>query len=289
MGDSTDGSSSAAQSALGKEPNQNRGFFSRIFKTNTAVTYLDVNGHEGEQPDIPEGGLGNLQRMRVVDVAVPRADITGVALDESLDDVIKAFRSSGYSRLPVYDDVLDNPVGFIHLKDLTLKIAFAKRPPKFNMKRMMRPLLFAPPSMPIGILLQKMQTERIHMALVIDEYGGVDGLLTIEDLIEQVVGEITDEHDTEEATAWTQETDGSYLVQARANLEEFEKVLGVDFLSDTDDEDIDTLGGFVFMLIGRVPARGEVIQHNSGYEFEVLDADPRRIKRLRMTKTNTKG
>jgi magnesium and cobalt transporter len=149
---------------------------------------------------------------------------------------------------------------------------------------MLRTLLFVPPSMPIGVLLTKMQTERRHMALVIDEYGGVDGLLTIEDLIEQVVGEIADEHDAHEDQLWLQEKPGCYVVQARVPLEDFEAEIGRSLTSheDVDEEEIETLGGLVFMLSGRVPARGEVVLHPEGPEFEVIDADPRRIKRLRV-------
>jgi len=152
----------------------------------------------------------------------------------------------------------------------------------FSLRSLLRPLLYVPPSMPIGVLLQKMQTDRTHMALVIDEYGGVDGLVTIEDLIEQVIGEIEDEHDVEEDRPWIPEGDRTYLVRARAPLEEFEAETGVKLVEDGDEDEIDTLGGVVFMLTGRVPARGEVIPHPSGAEFEVVDADPRRIKRLRV-------
>ena len=136
--------------------------------------------------------------------------------------------------------------------------------------------------MPIGVLLQKMQTERIHMALVIDEYGGVDGLVTIEDLIEQVIGEIEDEHDLDEGQFWSREKSGNYLAEARAPLEDFEAEIGQSLTDGIDDEEIDTLGGLVVVLTGRVPARGEMIRHPSGPDFEVVDADPRRIKRLRV-------
>ncbi|MEM7643377.1 MAG: transporter associated domain-containing protein, partial [Pseudomonadota bacterium] len=139
-----------------------------------------------------------------------------------------------------------------------------------------------PPSMPIGVLLTKMQTQRIHMALVIDEYGGVDGLVTLEDLIEQVIGEIEDEHDQEEGKFWRQEKSGCYLALARTPLEDFEKEIGLKLVEEEDEDEVDTLGGLVFMLAGRVPARGEVIPHPSGAEIEVVDADPRRIKRLRL-------
>jgi magnesium and cobalt transporter len=136
--------------------------------------------------------------------------------------------------------------------------------------------------MPIGVLLQKMQSGRKHMAFVIDEYGGVDGLVTIEDLIEQVIGEIEDEHDIEEADTFRLETPGVYLAQSRAPLDEFEAEIGLRLSDQEMDEEVDTLGGLVFMLTGRVPARGEIVQHPSGAEFEIVDADPRRIKRIRL-------
>ncbi|MGP1355248.1 transporter associated domain-containing protein, partial [Roseicyclus sp.] len=159
---------------------------------------------------------------------------------------------------------------------------FDKSNGSFSLRTMLRPLLFAPPSMPIGVLLTKMQTERTHMALVIDEYGGVDGLVTIEDLIEQVIGEIEDEHDIEEAQPWSRESERSWLAMARAPLDEFEAEIGIHLSGIDDEEEVDTLGGLVFLLTGRVPARGEVVPHPSGVEFEVIDADPRRIKRLRV-------
>ncbi len=227
-------------------------------------------------------GMGNLRNMRVEDVAVPRAEIVAVASDISLPDLVDVFQDSGLTRLPVFARSLDTPLGMVHLKDLALRYGFNGTPARFSLKGMVRPLLFAPPSMPIGVLMQKMQSERIHMALVIDEYGGVDGLLTIEDLIEQVVGEIEDEHDEPEDTLWTREKPGCYLVQARAPLEELAKELDLALSPAESDEEIDTLGGLVFILLGRVPARGEVIAHSSGAQFEIVDADPRRIKRVRV-------
>ncbi|MBT26302.1 MAG: magnesium/cobalt efflux protein, partial [Rhodobacteraceae bacterium] len=171
------------------------------------------------------------------------------------------------------------------LKDFALRYGFnGNGQGPFAADQMLRPLLYVPPSMPIGVLLQKMQTERRHMALVIDEYGGVDGLVTIEDLIEQIIGEIEDEHDTEEADFWIKESEGQYLAQAKSPLDEFEAEIGQSLTDaeEVDEEEIDTLGGLVFMLSGRVPARGEVVKHPSGPEFTVVDADPRRIKRLRV-------
>jgi magnesium and cobalt transporter len=183
---------------------------------------------------------------------------------------------------------LDSPKGFVHLKDFALQGGFGGNGDHLVLADMLRPLLFVPPSMPIGVLLAKMQAERRHMALVIDEYGGVDGLVTIEDLIEQVIGEIEDEHDTEEDILFTQEKPGQYVALAKTPLDEFQAELDLDLtqVDDVDEEEVDSLGGLVFMLAGRVPARGEVVAHPLGVEFEVLDADPRRIKRLRVRLPN---
>jgi magnesium and cobalt transporter len=231
----------------------------------------------------PVRGMGNLRRMRVYDVAIPRAEIVAVPDDAALSDVVTVFRDSGLTRLPVYAGALDHPVGFVHMKDVALKHGFNGNDTVFDLKSMVRPLLFVPPSMPIGVLLTKMQTERTHMALVIDEYGGVDGLVTIEDLIEQVIGEISDEHDQDEAAPWTLEKPGVWLALARTPLAEFEAEIGLSLATEeTEEEEIDTLGGLVFVLSGRVPARGEVVRHPAGPEFEVVDADPRRIARLRI-------
>ncbi len=284
MGDSIEGSSSAAQSAQQEDTEDQGGFFSRLFSSRTQSAESELAEAQANG-SMPAGGLGNLFNLRVEDVAVPRTDIAAVSIDASLDEVLKVFRDSNFSRLPVYKDVLDTPVGFIHLKDLALKYGFNGSTDKFDMKPLLRPLIYAPPSMPIGVLLQKMQSERIHIALVIDEYGGVDGLLTIEDLIEQVIGEITDEHDEEEQESWVEESPGVYLCQARADLEEFEKMLGVDLVTDPDDEDIDTLGGLAFMLSGHIPTRGEVLKHPAGFDFEIVEADPRKIKRIRVRKS----
>jgi magnesium and cobalt transporter len=234
--------------------------------------------------DGPPRGLGNLRRLRVYDVAVPRVEIVAVSADAPLPDVVEVFRDSGLTRLPVYDGTLDHPAGFVHLKDLALKHGFnGHHDDGFDLRGMVRPLLYVPPSMPIGVLLTKMQTDRTHMALVIDEYGGVDGLVTIEDLIEQVVGEISDEHDQDEAAPWTQEKPGVWLALARTPLDEFEAEIGMTLATEeTEEEEIDTLGGLVFVLSGRVPARGEVVRHPAGPEFEVVEADPRRISRLRV-------
>ncbi len=227
-------------------------------------------------------GLGNLRRMRVEDVMLPKAEIVAVPVETGKDDLVEIFRLSGLTRLPVYRGTLDTPVGMIHLKDFALSHGFNGSGGAFDLAQLLRPLLFVPPSMPIGVLLTKMQSDRMHMALVIDEYGGVDGLVTIEDLIEQVIGEIEDEHDIAEGRYWTLEAPGTWLAQSRTPLDEFEDEVGRKLVDEEDEEEIDTLGGLVFMLAGRVPARGEVIHHPDGIEFEVVDADPRRIKRLRV-------
>lgn len=292
MGD-IEGSSNAAQSALQNDNDdemrsadgEKSGFLSRFFGTlsaNEPPKPAEVNGYA----PVPQQshGMMNLRRLRVEDVATPTAEIVSVPAGISKEELVQIFRDSGFTRIPVYEGTLDTPVGMAHLKDFALTHGFDCEAGAFELSKMLRPLLFVPPSMPIGVLLTKMQAERRHMALVIDEYGGVDGLVTIEDLIEQVVGEIEDEHDTNELQTWFQEKAGCYIAQARTPLPEFEAELGRSLTAheDVDEEEIDTLGGLVFVLSGRVPARGEVIRHPEGIEFEVMDADPRRIKRLRV-------
>lgn len=280
MGETIEGSSIAAQSAQSDQNKQNTGFLKRWFKGD------ETSGEVSVSTIAPSSAVGmrKLNSMRVEDVAIPRADIVSAPIDFALGDLIEEFSTSGYSRLPIYNETLDNPVGMVHLKDVALKHGFNGKPKSFSVKKLVRPVLFVPPSMPLDVLLQKMQAERTHMALVVDEYGGVDGLVSIEDLIEQLVGEIADEHDTDDDDAWTEMENGDYICQARASLEEFEKVLGVDLASDTEDEDVDTLGGLVFLMSGRVPVRGEVLSHPAGFDFEILEADPRKIKKLRICK-----
>ena len=243
-----------------------------------------------EKPDNPELGNGGpafspfgKSRIMVRDVAIPRADIVAVQSTVELSQLVRIFRESGRSRLPVFVGSLDKPCGLVHLKDVALKHGFNGSVENIDLQKMVRPLLYVPASMPIGDLLQKMQTDRIHMALVIDEYGGVDGLVTIEDLVEQVFGEIDDEHDdAQKQPTWVKEQPGVYLCWAKAPLSEFEALIGRKLVGEQDDEEIDTLGGLVIVLTGRVPARGEVISHPAGLEIEIVDADPRRVKRLRI-------
>lgn len=225
-----------------------------------------------------------LRDLRVVDVMTPRADIVAVSIASTLDEVTSAFKAGSLSRLPVFRETLDDPIGFVHLKDLAIAYGLGcdTGTAEFDLRNHIRTALFVPPSMRIAALLQKMQGSRIHMALVIDEFGGVDGLVTIEDLVEQIVGDIEDEHDDEEIAHWREESPGIYLIDARADIAEFEDAEGVTLRLPDWEEDVDTLGGLVFMLTGRVPARAEVIAHPAGHEFQVVDADPRRIKRLRL-------
>jgi len=287
MGDTTDGSSSAAHSAQ-PDPNtqtSERGFFGRIVEAlSPSDTPADVTPVTGYAAPTEVRGMINLRNKRVEDVMIPKVDITAVPVIISRDDLVQVFRDSGLTRLPVFDGTLDTPIGFVNMKDFALKHGFNGTSKSFDLRALARELLFVPPSMPLGVLLQKMQSDRIHMALVIDEYGGTDGLVTIEDLIEQVVGEIEDEHDTDEADLWLLEKPGIYLAEAKSPLEEFEAEVGLRLTDheEIDEEDIETLGGLVFMLAGRVPARGEMIRHPEGPEFEVVEADPRRIKRLRV-------
>ena len=283
MGDS-EGSSNAARRAQAGEAEIEPGLLGRIFHVFTGGQDAEENeaSTNGQLNGGSQGSLANLTHMRVEDVMLPKVEIVSVPSDIKKDDLVEVFRSSGMTRLPVYKGSLDTPLGLVHLKDMALKHGFNGKGERFNLSKMLRPLLYAPPSMPIGVLLQKMQTDRMHMALVIDEFGGVDGLVTIEDLIEQVIGEIEDEHDIAEGKFWTEEAPGCYLAQARTPIEEFEEELGQKLREEEDEEEIDTLGGLVFKLAGRVPARGEVVKHPDGLDFEVVDAEPRRIKRLRV-------
>ncbi|KPP85300.1 MAG: magnesium and cobalt transporter [Rhodobacteraceae bacterium HLUCCO07] len=292
MGDTDDGSSNAAHSAPDeatetRQDTHASGFFRRIMSALSRSDTLDATDPDSTpaQTLAAMPGLLNLRRLTVEDVMIPKAEIVAVPTTITRDELVEVFRESGMTRLPVYEDTLDTPRGMVHLKDFALEYGFnGASSGQIELDKMLRPLLFVPPSMPIGILLTKMQTERRHMALVIDEYGGVDGLATIEDLIEQVVGEIEDEHDLEEDNFFTRESPGCYSAQAKTPLDEFEAEIGLSLTDDedVDEEEIDTLGGLVFMLSGRVPVRGEVVQHPNGTEFEVTDADPRRIKRLRV-------
>ena len=287
MGDTDDVPSSAARSAQQDQNTTSPGPWARLFGRFRTPETPEVSDKAPSQAVKPAGsvlGLLNLRRMRVEDVSIPKPDIVAVPVTITKDELVEVFRESGMTRIPVYEGTLDTPIGIANLKDFALRHGFNGKSPRMDLRGMLRPLIFVPPSMPLGVLLQKMQAERIHMALVIDEYGGTDGLVTIEDLIEQVVGEIEDEHDIDEAKSWVMEKPGCYLAQARTDLEDFEAEIAMTLTNpdEVDEEEIDTVGGLVTMLAGHVPARGEVIMHPDGPEFEVVDADPRRVKRLRV-------
>jgi CBS domain containing-hemolysin-like protein len=229
--------------------------------------------------------------LRVSDVMTPRADVAALEISTPLSEVVRRFIEVEHSRMPIYRETLDDPVGVVHIKDLFKLIAPTEAEPERApgapwkepiLHRVKREMLYVPASMRTADLLVKMRAARIHMAMVIDEYGGVDGLVTLEDLIEAVVGEIDDEHDEQAAAAIITRPGGVYEAEARAPLEDLEALLGVDLAPPDAEEDIDTVGGLVAALAGRVPQRGELIVHPNGYEFEVVDADPRRIRRLRI-------
>jgi CBS domain containing-hemolysin-like protein len=249
---------------------------------------------------------------RVADIMVPRADITALDESEPIAELLRTFNEAGVSRIPLYSETLDDPRGMIHIKDLfhwlmAEATGQKMKAPKFNgdvdtpqpaptkldlnhldlsrpvtTVKIRRQVLYVPPSMPAADLLIRMQSTRIHMALIVDEYGGTDGLVTIEDLVEQIVGDIEDEHDEDEETNIIVDPKLGMIAIARTPVSELEERLGLKLLDAEDEEEIDTIGGLVFAILGRVPARGELIRHETGVEFEVLDADPRRVKKLKI-------
>ncbi len=248
-----------------------------------------------------------LADMRVEDVMVPRADIDAVDIQTPIADLLMAFAEAGHSRMPVYRETLDDPIGMTHIKDAMIWITRSAggKTPKAGEKDagdgaaaldltavdlsqtlhtagIVRPVLFVPPSMSARMLLGRMQASRTQMALVIDEYGGTDGIVSLEDLVEIIVGEIEDEHDEAEEPAIEKVAAGQYVADARTPIEDVRELIGPAFDVGEHDEDVDTIGGLVFSLVDRVPVRGEIINALDGFEFEVLDADPRRIKRLRI-------
>jgi CBS domain containing-hemolysin-like protein len=220
----------------------------------------------------------NLHGLAAEDVMVPRADIGAVEHNLTLDELFQAMSKQAHSRMPVYRESLDEVIGMVHIKDV---LAWWGRPAEFQIAKILRPVLFVAPSMHVLDLLLQMRATRHHLALVVDEFGGIDGLITIENLVEEIVGEIEGEHDLEVRPRLQTAPGGTLIADARLPVEELEERVGP-MLPEEQREDIDTLAGLVFALAGRIPARGEVIRHPSGIEFEVMDADPRRIKRLRI-------
>ncbi|WP_086471437.1 hemolysin family protein [Devosia lucknowensis] len=238
-----------------------------------------------------------LSKVSIDDVMVERSDMQAVPSDINLGTLLARFRQVGHSRLPVYDEGLDDIKGFIHIKDALSKITEPVLDPdkevpvkllstalrqKISKLGIMRPAMFVPTFMPAADLLQSMRASRTHMAIVVDEYGGTDGLVTIEDLLEAVVGEIEDEHDVTEAALIRKVNDDTYVANARAELDDVQAVIGPDFAPGDLAADVETLGGLVFDLAGHVPKRGERVTGLDGFEFEILAADSRRIKRLRI-------
>ncbi|RED31331.1 CBS domain protein [Rhodopseudomonas thermotolerans] len=247
-----------------------------------------------------------LHDRRIADVMVHRADIVAIKQDIQLGELLSLFQDAAHSRLVVYNETLDDPVGIVHIRDLVaFMTAKAKVPPATVAKRkkalpagldlraidlkmpltetgIIRKLLYVPPSMRAIDLLAQMQAARIHLALVVDEYGGTDGLVSIEDIVEQIVGEIDDEHDSTEPPAIVRQADGSFIADAKASLEDVRAMIGDQFVTGEAGEDVETLGGYLVNHVGRLPVRGEVIAGPGTFEFEVLDADPRRVKRLRI-------
>jgi magnesium and cobalt transporter len=234
-----------------------------------------LSGHER----VLIGNVLKIHDQTAADVMVPRVDIVALDVETSFPEVVKCMIEQGHSRVPVYHDTLDDVIGFIHVKDVLRPVA-ERRETKLG--PLLRKVLFVAPSMPILDLLVQMRQARTHIAMVVDEFGGIDGLVTIEDLIEEIVGEIEDEHDVADGPSLVERADGSLIADARTPIEVLEEHQGARLRPQTDQEEVDTLGGLVSSLAGRVPKRGEVIPHPSGIEFEVLDADPRRIKRLRV-------
>lgn len=227
------------------------------------------------------GNILNIGELTAYDVMVPRADIASIPIDTDLDSMVTIMSRQPHSRYPIHDDSMDDVQGMVHIKDV---LAATKEPAdQFSVRKVMRDVLFVAPTMRVLDLLLQMRMNRLHMALVVDEYGGIDGLVTIEDVVEEIVGEIEDEHDIDQGPKIERKPDGTWIADARVDIEELEERLGPVLAEDERDEDIDTLGGLVFNLAGRVPVRGEVISHEpSGLEFEVLEADPRRIRRVRL-------
>jgi magnesium and cobalt transporter len=225
--------------------------------------------------------LANILKLRdktVRDVMVPRIDIVSIAADTPLDQVVRLIQAEAHSRYPVFRETLDDVIGMVHIKDVLSYWGTAK---KFNLRDILRRVVFVAPTLPVLDMLLDMRRQRTHMALVVDEFGGTDGLLTIEDLVEEIVGEIEDEHDVAEPARVARRADGTFDVNGRTTIELLEQEIG-GIVSEDERREINTVGGLIFSLLGRIPERGEVVRHPSGVEFEVLDVDPRRIRRLRV-------
>jgi CBS domain containing-hemolysin-like protein len=288
MADDDSGPKSASQPALTHPSRRVRAFFRRW-----------RHGAEAERahepPPLPSADTPvdivdqaqAFKTLRVNDVMTPRADIVAVEIGCPFKDLLARFLDAEHTRMPIYRETLDDPVGQVHVKDVFKMLvdeSMRPAPDEPVLRRLRREVLYVPGSMRAADLMVKMQASRIHMAMVIDEYGGVDGLVTLEDLIEAVVGEIDDEHDEAAVNSVVARGPGLYEAAGRAPLEDLEAALEIALAPADLDEDIDTIAGLVSALAGRVPQRGEVIEHPGGFDFEILDADPRRVKQVRVRK-----
>ena len=275
--------------------NLKNNFFQKILKTfsslreknNLRESIQDViqenskNGNNqsnlsSEEKTILENIL-SINKLKAFDIMVPRVEIVSADYLASYDDLIMIVNNESHSRIPIYRKDLDDVLGMVHIKDLIKFISFESKK-NFQIKNVLKEVLFVPPSMPVLNILLKMQSTKLHMALVIDEHGGTDGLVTIEDLVEEIVGEIQDEHDSEEIIEFKKLNDNTYIADAKMEIADFKNRTKINF----ELKNIDTLGGYVFSLINRVPHKGEIIKSKKHYTFEVIDADPRKIKILKI-------
>ena len=266
-----------------------RGLFRLLWRSRDPREAIDAmiaapSDEDDESPITPQERvlIGNVLKVHdrsAADVMVPRVDVIAFDIERPFDELVKLLIEHGHSRVPVYRETLDDVQGFVHVKDVLAPVADRHA---VKLAPMLRKVLVVAPSLPVFDLLVQMRQTRTHIAMVVDEFGGIDGLVTIEDLIEEIVGEIEDEHDIDETPILIERPDGSVIADARIPIETLEERRGTLLRHNGDHEEVDTLGGLVFTLAGRVPRRGEVIPHPGGIEFEVLDADPRRIKRLRV-------
>ena len=265
-----------------------------VFKKNTdnnnlkqsieTVLDSDLKGTEGisKHERLMLLNILKIDGIRSSDIMIPRADIGAVELNDSFEKVLEVFIKEAHSRVPIYEKNLDNIIGMIHIKDLVNYQNQKKTETNF-LQNLKREILEIPPSMPVLDLLLKMQLTRLHMGIVIDEYGCTDGLVTIEDVIEEITGEIEDEHDEKNLPMLIKSSLNTFEASARIEIDELQKVTNVEFLNSYDNDDVDTLGGLIFSITGRVPQRGEIINHISGTTFEIKDADPMKIKSVKVT------
>ena len=262
-------------------PKRARGFFGFTRRDKKEAEHAPTP--LGPGPKAMRLRLAEFEEARVEDVMIPRAEIVAVEVDTPFESLITLFADVKHSRLPVYRETLDNPVGFVHIKDVVGEIARSGPKEDDVLRRIARNSLIVPPSMPLAALLVKMQATRIHLAIVVDEYGGTDGLVSLEDLVEEIVGEIEDEHD-EDTPLLTSRGASVWEADARMEIEDFASETGIDLELEDYEDDIDTLGGVAFALAGRVPERGEILRHPRNIDFEIVDADSRRIRRLKLRK-----